>query len=70
MEFIHTLYINGVCHRATGLSGRVFVDSAEMPCRPCSQHTLPDSAELHMKHGARIKTSGNWYSLSPGTPDA
>jgi len=59
------IYISGEKRRATNLGSRFWVDSDSLPRRRCSQHGLSALATLHLMSGGRVRTSGNWYSLSP-----
>ena len=68
MNFKYTLYIEGEARQVTGLSGRIFADSKEMPGQPCAQYELPLNAESTLKGGMAIITSGKMFSLSPPAP--
>lgn len=59
------IYIDGVRRRATHLGTPMFVDSDDLPCRRCAQHSLNAISVHHLQQGGRVHTSGHWYSLSP-----
>lgn len=63
MDFI---YINNVKRQlVTPLGTRFFVDADCLPGRRCAQHTLQPVSVDWLKRGGKVRTSGNWYSLSP-----
>lgn len=63
------IYINGIAHNTTGVAPVFFADHPSLPHRYCSQHNIGRTDAAGLRAGARVRTGGNQYSLTPPTAE-